>query len=107
MLQRVLTGAILVYFGAWRLFESTRLVSSLPYVLAAIAGVLLVMGLWTPIAGMTVAVVEFWIFANWSANPLTVIMLAGLGATVAMIGPGRWSVDATLYGRKHLADPRR
>jgi len=39
-------------------------------------------------------------------NSLTAIMLAGLGATVAMIGPGMWSIDAQLYGRKHLEDLR-
>ena len=25
---------------------------------------------------------------------------------MAMIGPGMWSIDARLYGRKHLEDPR-
>jgi len=34
-------------------------------------------------------------------------MVAVLGAPVAMIGPGMWSIDAKLYGRKHLQDPRR
>jgi hypothetical protein len=29
-----------------------------------------------------------------------------MGAAVAMIGPGMWSIDAQLYGRKHLQDPR-
>jgi hypothetical protein len=42
----------------------------------------------------------------WSGNSLIAIVLAGLGATVAMIGPGVWSIDAKLYGRKHLQDPR-
>jgi putative oxidoreductase len=28
--------------------------------------------------------------------------LATLGATLAMIGPGAWSIDAHLFGRKHF-----
>jgi len=27
-------------------------------------------------------------------------MLATLGATLAMVGPGAWSIDARLFGRK-------
>jgi len=35
------------------------------------------------------------------------IVLATLGATVAMIGPGAWSIDAHLFGRKHFEIPQR
>jgi putative oxidoreductase len=82
------------------------LVPSVPYLIAAVAGTLLLLGLWTPLAGTTIAIVEGWIFLASLGNSLTAIMLAGLGATVAMIGPGMWSIDAKLYGRKHLQDPR-
>jgi putative oxidoreductase len=30
------------------------------------------------------------------------IVLALLGSTLAMIGPGAWSIDARLFGRKHI-----
>jgi hypothetical protein len=33
-------------------------------------------------------------------------MLAILGASLAMIGPGAWSVDARLFGRKHIEPPK-
>ncbi|MGA7400354.1 MAG: hypothetical protein WBW38_10045, partial [Candidatus Sulfotelmatobacter sp.] len=66
----------------------------------------LLLGLWTPVAGITIATVEVWISLAWSGNWLIAIVLAGLGGTVAMIGPGMWSIDAQLYGRKHLEDPR-
>jgi putative oxidoreductase len=79
---------------------------SFPYLIAAVAGVLLLIGLWTPLAGITIAAVEVWISLAWSGNSLIAIVLAVLGATVAMIGPGLWSIDARLYGRKHLQDPR-
>jgi len=50
--------------------------------------------------------IEVWISLAWSGNSLMAIVLAGLGSTVAMIEPGMWSIDAQLYGRKHLEDPR-
>jgi hypothetical protein len=106
LLQRGLTSTILLYYGATHLLETARLVPSLPYLTAAVAGVFLLLGLWTPVAGITIATVELWISLAWSGNSLTAIMLAGLGATAAMIGPGLWSIDARLYGRKHLQDPR-
>ena len=102
----MLTSTILVYFGSSHLLETARLAYSLPYLIAAIAGVFLLLGLWTPVAGITIATVQVWISLAWSGNSLIAIMLAGLGATVAMIGPGTWSIDAKLYGRKHLQDPR-
>ena len=107
LLQRVLTSAVLLYFAGTHLLESSGLAPSLPYLLAAVAGVLLLFGLWTPLAGTAVAVVEVWIFLARSGNSLIAIMLVSLGATVAMIGPGVWSIDAQLYGRKHIESSTR
>ncbi len=106
LLQRVLTSIVLVCFGVTHFLETARLGLSVGYVIAAVAGLFLLLGLWTPLAGITIAIVEVWIFLAWSGSSLTPIMLAGLGGTVAMIGPGMWSIDAKLYGRKHLEDPR-
>jgi uncharacterized membrane protein YphA (DoxX/SURF4 family) len=106
LLQRVLTSTILVYCGATHLPESARLTPNLPHLIAAVAGVLLLLGLWTPLAGITIAIVGVWAFFAYSAHSLTAIIVAVLGATVAMIGPGMWSIDARLYGRKHLEAPR-
>ena len=50
---------------------------------------------------MLIAVVEVWV-AYSSARAGIPIMLATLGATLAMIGPGAWSIDAHLFGRKHF-----
>ena len=103
----MLTSTILVYYGASHLLENARVETDLPYLIAAVAGVFLFLGLWTPFAGITIAIAGFWIFFVCSAHSLTAIIVAVLGATAAMIGPGTWSIDARLYGRKHLEDPRR
>jgi len=86
--------------------ENTTLASSLPYLIAAIAGVFLLFGLWTPIIGAVIAIVELWIFVASPGNQPIAIVLAGLGATVAMIGPGVWSIDGQRFGRKHIEPSR-
>jgi hypothetical protein len=53
-------------------------------------------------AGTLVAIVEVWIAFSRPDSPFIPIMLATLGATLAMIGPGAWSIDARLFGRKHI-----
>lgn len=106
LLQRVLTSAVLLYFAGTHLLETSRLAPSLPHLMAAVAGVLLLFGVWTPLTGTAIAIVEVWIFLAQSGNPLIAIMLVSLGATVAMIGPGVWSIDAQLYGRKRIEPSR-
>ena len=106
LLQRVLTSVVLLYFGGTHLTETTSLGPSLPHLFAALAGMLLLFGLWTPLAVTAIAIVEVWIFLARSGNPLIAIMLVNLGATVAMIGPGVWSIDAQLYGRKRIEPSR-
>jgi putative oxidoreductase len=64
-------------------------------------GTLLLVGLWTPVAGGLVAVGALWnVFST--EHPWRWIMLATLGAALALIGPGAWSVDARLFGWKRL-----
>jgi putative oxidoreductase len=68
------------------------------------AAALLLIGLWTPVAGVLIAVAEL-CQAFFSADPSLHIVLAALGAGLAMIGPGAWSVDARLFGRKRITIP--
>jgi hypothetical protein len=52
--------------------------------------------------GTLIAVVELWIVFTGVGDPAVPIVLATLGGTAAMIGPGAWSIDAQLFGRKHI-----
>jgi putative oxidoreductase len=74
-------------------------------ILGAVAGVLILGGLWTPVVGVLACIIEVWIaFTQPGTQPLE-FMLATLGVILAMIGPGAWSIDARLYGRKQLLPP--
>jgi putative oxidoreductase len=72
----------------------------------AAGGILLLAGLWTPIVGVLLALDELWIaFTLYSSQPdsrLIHLFLAVLTAGVAMLGPGAWSIDARLFGRKRF-----
>ena len=70
--------------------------------IAAVAGFLLLIGLWTPLAGIIVAISELIMAVSGHAAPWSCVLLATLGATLAMIGPGAWSIDARLFGRKEV-----
>jgi putative oxidoreductase len=107
LLQRLLTSAIILYYGIAHLLESTSVTTALPFLIASVAAVFLFLGLWTPVVGTLIAIVGIWIFfVVCLGHSLTAIIVAVLGATVAMIGPGMWSIDAKLYGRKRLQVPR-
>jgi len=75
---------------------------SWPDLIAAAAGILLLAGLWTPIAGAVITLTQLWMVYAQSGNPRTHILLAALGVGLAMLGPGAWSIDSRLFGRKRL-----
>jgi len=77
-------------------------VSIAPHAIGAILGIMLVLGIWTPMAGVLIGVIEVWIILAHTGTPGTALLLAAFGATLAMIGPGAFSIDARLFGRKHL-----
>jgi uncharacterized membrane protein YphA (DoxX/SURF4 family) len=65
-------------------------------------GILLLVGLWTPVAGALQAIIEAWIFFSRGDGANLHLLLAALGVSLVMLGPGAWSVDARLFGRKRI-----
>jgi uncharacterized membrane protein YphA (DoxX/SURF4 family) len=75
---------------------------SIRTVIECAAGLLLCAGLWTPIAGCTLLVCALWDVFSGIGERWSQILLAVVGAALAMLGPGAWSVDARLFGRKRI-----
>jgi putative oxidoreductase len=74
----------------------------IPDIIGAILGLFILAGLWTPLAGGLVAAVALWIVVTGGADIWMSLTLAVFGATLAVIGPGAWSIDARLFGRKYI-----
>jgi putative oxidoreductase len=109
LLLRLLTGAALIHFGIASLREAPPLPTAVLQITGVGAGILLLVGLWTPVAGALAAIVKVSIavsrYFSHSGDPWIPILQAVLSAVVAMVGPGAWSIDARLFGRKRIDMP--
>jgi putative oxidoreductase len=105
LFQRALTAAVLVHSAVSRLAEASWS-AAFPELIAAGLGIFILLGLWTPVVGTLVGLTEVWTFFSRPTGPWIPLILAILGVTLAMIGPGAWSVDARLFGRKHIEAPK-
>lgn len=70
--------------------------------IAGVVALLLCAGLWTPVAGGALSMLALWSAFSGTGDPWAQVLLAVVGAGLAMLGPGAWSIDARLFGRKRL-----
>jgi uncharacterized membrane protein YphA (DoxX/SURF4 family) len=94
---RLVAGIVLIHHGL-----AGPMRAHLLELIAGGAGILLLAGLWTPMAGALVAIVEGWIACSRPNDLWTALLLGALGVGLAMLGPGAWSIDARLFGRKRI-----
>jgi len=71
-------------------------------VIAVGTGLFLLLGLWTPIAGVILAIVELSIAFSHGYDPWLSVLLATLGVALALLGSGAWSLDARRSGWKRI-----
>jgi hypothetical protein len=71
------------------------------------AGILLILGLWTPLVGTLIALVQAWKILTLPGDRWLWLLLGTVGGALAMLGPGLWSIDARLFGWKRVEAPRR
>ena len=90
--------------------EPSEPVTSAQNLLPAAGGVFLLAGLWTPVMGGLVALEEAWrvlsLHRPLGQSAFIHILLAVQAVGVAMLGPGAWSIDARLFGRKRFVVDR-
>jgi len=114
LLLRLGVGIALISFGiSGFLAGPEEPIALARHSIEAAGATLLILGLWTLVVGTPVALDELWIapslYSSHADGHWNHVFLAVLTAGVAMLGPGAWSVDARLFGRKRfdLADGAR
>lgn len=105
LLLRVVAGAALVFHGVTALSAGVAPASVVFHLASAAMGVLLVVGLWTPVVGALAAIgaALHGLLDPTDAN--FYLLLAALAAGLALLGPGAWSVDARLFGWRRVEIP--
>jgi uncharacterized membrane protein YphA (DoxX/SURF4 family) len=111
LLLRSCLGLTLIYYGIAEVAtKSSEPITFAQNLLATAGGTFLLFGLWTPLMGGLVALEEAWkvlsLHPPQGESTLIHIFLAAVAVSVAMLGPGAWSVDARLFGRKRFVIDR-
>ncbi len=74
--------------------------------IAVVGAIFLLAGLWTPVMGTLSALDEVWtaksLYSSQLQHAWIHIFLATLAVSLTMLGPGAWSIDARLFGRKRF-----
>ena len=108
LLMRVVVGSALVVRAGVRLWTDLPPMNvTIPAVLLIGAGTLLIVGLWTPIVGTSIALIEIWKMLTVAGDKSVWLLLGTAAVALAMLGPGLWSIDARLFGWKRIEAPPR
>lgn len=102
LVLRLAAAIPLIIGGGLAVRDATQLGLHAIYFATIGVGILLLAGLWTPVAGALQAIIEVWIFFSRGDGANVHLLLAALGVSLVMLGPGAWSVDARLFGRKRI-----
>ena len=107
LLMRLIGGSALVVRASSTLWSNPPTHTTITSAFLAGSGILLIPGLWTPIAGTLVALLALGQVLTRAGDLWAPLLLATIGAALAMLGPGFWSVDARLFGWKRIEAPAR
>jgi putative oxidoreductase len=65
-------------------------------------GICICLGLWTPIMAGLEAIGELLMTVTDPGHYESHLLLTILGISLAMLGPGAWSIDGLIFGRKRI-----
>ena len=102
LLLRVSCSAPLLFLGTAKLCDWP--VDSVLWLrlFGCLIAALILAGLWTPFAATCQAVIQGVIAFAGDGFASTHLIMALVGVSLVMLGPGAWSMDARIYGRKRI-----
>src|SRR5258708_38839141 len=102
LLLRIVDGGFLIRDGIAGLSTVPLTGSLMHHVVAVGAGALLLVGLWTPFAGVVDAIHELCNAYSAVGDLRSAVLSAAVGSALAMLGPRFYSMDGLFFGRKRL-----
>jgi len=100
LLLRLCLSTANVFHGMHSSIDSNA--ASLLIATAWTSTALILIGLWTPIAAGVAAVTEAAVALAGAPGLLTHILVTVIAVSLVLLGPGAWSIDAYLNGRKRV-----
>jgi uncharacterized membrane protein YphA (DoxX/SURF4 family) len=115
LLRAALAVALLVHGAKCLGDHHSTLGASAVGVMVALSGGLLLLGLMTPLAGLLAAVGTGALSVSWLPSPhpnvfdvgLTALLVVLVAVATALLGPGAFSLDAVLFGRREITIPQK
>ena len=102
LIMRLVAGTVLIVRAVMGLSGALAIGPAPLLVFQIGLGLLLLAGLWTPVAGTLGAIIAVWRLVSQVGEPWIQILVATLGVSLALLGPGVWSIDARLFGWKRV-----
>jgi uncharacterized membrane protein YphA (DoxX/SURF4 family) len=103
LLLRCVAATALIAYAHGGVWPSLTPAPLLMHGLTIMTAMMLIGGLWTPVAGVAQALLE--LYSNLSSSAaadLNHMLWAAVGLSVAMLGPGACSIDSRLFGRRRI-----
>jgi len=102
LVLRVAAGSSLIARGILVVGNTLTCETGFFQLFIATAGLLLIIGLWTPVVATVMVLLQLWRIISRHGDPASDILLCALAFAIALLGPGAWSVDARLFGWKRI-----